>query len=165
MISNICIVGLLKNYTKRISKRVADTLEMFYADVTELLEYEYINMASAQAIAGKEYMEKQETKKIKALSSFENILFTADNYYLNNDKNLHYIKNGALVIYLRLNERMFNKYLKAEKISKQEMTLLKNVAPERDMLLKGYADIVVDVSKDKNIEKNILTKIEEYYEK
>ena len=159
MISNICIVGLLKNYTKRISKRVADTLEMFYADVTELLEYEYINMASAQAIAGKEYMEKQETKKIKALSSFENILFTVDNYYLNNDKNLHYIKNGALVIYLRLNERMLNKYLK------EEMTLLKNVAPERDMLLKGYADIVVDVSKDKNIEKNILTKIEEYYEK
>ena len=165
MISNICIVGLLKNYTKRISKRVADTLEMFYADVTELLEYEYINMASAQAIAGKEYMEKQETKKIKALSSFENILFTVDNYYLNNDKNLRYIKNGALVIYLRLNERMFNKCLKAEKLSKQEMTLLKNVAPERDMLLNGYADIVVDVSKDKNIEKNILTKIEEYYEK
>ena len=59
MITNICIVGLLKKYTKSISKRVADTLDMFYADVTELLEYEYINMANAEKIVGKEYMEKQ----------------------------------------------------------------------------------------------------------
>ena len=93
MITNICIVGLLKKYTKSISKRVADTLDMFYADVTELLEYEYINMDNAEKIVGKEYMEKQEVKKIKALSTFENTLFTVDTFYLNNEKNLHHIKN------------------------------------------------------------------------
>ncbi len=165
MITNICIVGLLKKYTKSISKRVADTLDMFYADVTELLEYEYINMANAEKIVGKEYMEKQEVKKIKALSTFENTLFTVDTFYLNNEKNLHHIKNGALVIYLQLSQKMFDKHIKQEKLTKQEEAIVRNMAFERDLLLKDYADIVVDITTDKNIEKLILTKIEEYYEK
>ena len=165
MITNICIVGLLKKYTKSISKRVADTLDMFYADVTELLEYEYINMANAEKIVGKEYMEKQEVKKIKALSTFENTLFTVDTFYLNNEKNLHHIKNGALVIYLQLSQKMFDKHIKQEKLTMQEEAIVRNMAFERDLLLKDYADIVVYITTDKNIEKLILTKIEEYYEK
>ena len=99
------------------------------------------------------------------MSTFENTLFTVDTFYLNNEKNLHHIKNGALVIYLQLSQKMFDKHIKQEKLTKQEETIVRNMAFERDLLLKDYADIVVDITTDKNIEKLILTKIEEYYEK
>lgn len=165
MVSNICIVGLLKSYTKNVAKCVADALEMFYADVRELLEFDLINLAEASKVVGLDYIEKQECKKIKTLASYENTIFTLDYLSLNNEKNLENVKTGCLLIYLKLGAAYFNKLLKREDIPNSEEILLKTMHTEHSKLLGEYADVVVEINNEKqNTTKLIIKKIEEYYE-
>ena len=165
MVSNICMVGLLKTYTKNVAKCVADALEMFYADVRELMEFDLINLAEASKIAGLDYIEKQECNKIKTLATYENTIFTLDYLSLNNEKNLESVKTGCLLIYLKLGATYFNKLLKREDIPNSEEILLKTMHTEHSKLLSEYADVVVEVNNDKqNVTNLILNKIEEYYE-
>lgn len=166
MISNICIVGLLKNYTKKVAKRVADALEMFYADVEDLLTFDFIDIMKAENIVGKEYIERQETNKIKTLASYENTIITLNHQSLNKEKNLNHIKNGAILVYLKISNTNFKRKISQEGLTSQEKSLLIKLENERDKLLCEYADVVVPIEgKIDNVMKLILKKIEEYYEK
>lgn len=163
--SNICVVGLLNSYTKNVAKRVSDVLEMFYTDVTEVLEYDLMGIDVAESIVGKEYIEKQETGTIKMLSSYVNTIFTIGFSSLNNENNYGYVKDGCLLIYLRCNQTKFKQLLKNEKLSNTETELAVKQFKDRDKILTDMVDIVADVSKNEDEIKIILSKIEEYYEK
>ena len=166
MITSICIVGLLEKYTKKVAKRVADALEMFYADVNELLSYDFIDIIEAENIVGKDYILKQETNKIKTLSSYENTVITLDYKSLNNEKNLKFLKQGSIIIYLKLNKPEYKIKLADEKLKKDEADLALKMFVERDKVLKGYSNIVVLANGTiTSVVKTILNKIEEYYEK
>ena len=58
MKNNICIFGMVKDYTSKVAKRVADKFEMFFADVDALIEFDLINTNMVKDICGKEYLEK-----------------------------------------------------------------------------------------------------------
>lgn len=165
MSSNICLVGLLNNYTKNVAKLVSSTLEMFYTDVTEVLEYDLMDMAFVEGVAGKDYIDKQETNTIKTLSSYENTLFTIDFSSLNQKMNLKYVKDGCLLIYLKTNKKCFKQNLEQEQLSATEVELATKQFKNRDLILTDIVDLVVDVSNKSNEVEIILKKIEEYYEK
>ena len=67
MVSNITIFGLNNTFAKEVGRFLSDELEMFFADVMELLKFDFINLVEAQNIVGKEYILKQERVKIKTL--------------------------------------------------------------------------------------------------
>ena len=164
MVSNICIVGLLKNYVRKVAKRVADALDMFYADVQELLSYDFINLVEAEALVGKEYIEKQEGVKIKTVASYENTVITLNWECLNKEKNLKAIKKGAVLVYLRVGKTEFKNKLEKEDglVDKTEQLKL---FKEHDDLLKNYADVVaLNKGTIDDVVNIILKKIEEYYE-
>ncbi len=166
MISNICIVSLLKNYTKKVAKRVAVALEMFYADVEDLLAFDLIDVATADNIVGKEYIEKKETEKTKALSNYENTVITLDYLSLNKPQNLKIIKNTAVLIFLNFNYKNFKNKIKYEKISLNQKAIEITMYAERTKVLAYYADIIVEGGNDLDCNlKNIIEKIKVYYEK
>ena len=165
MVSNICMVGLINNYTKNVSKCVADALEMFYADVRELMEFDLINIAEASQIAGLDYIEKQESNKIKTLATYENTIFTLDYLCLNKETNLKNVKSGALIVYLKVGKTLLKKLLEKEELPNSEEMLLESMFDEHNRLLCSYADVVVDIKSEKqDFVKLVLNKIEEYYE-
>lgn len=165
MVNNICMVGLLKTYTKNVAKCVADALEMFYADVRELMEFDLINLAEASKVAGLDYIERQENNKIKTLATYDNTIFTLDYLSLNNESNLENVKTGCLLIFIKVGATYFNKLLKKEDIPNSEEILLKTMRTEHNKVLSEYADIVVEITNEKqDVLELILNKIEEYYE-
>ncbi len=165
MVSNICMVGLLQNYTKTVCKCIADALEMFYADVRELLEFDLISLAEASKIVGLDYIEKQEYKKIKTLASYENTIFTMDYLGLNQEENVVSVKEGSLLVYLKLSKRLFNQLIKRENLPQSEEVLLSSMFKEHNDMLSSVADVVVEIktAKDDLVEL-VLGRIEEYYE-
>lgn len=164
MVSNICMVGLLDNYTKDVTQRVADMLEMYYTDVTEVMEYDFADLINAESIVGRDYLEKQESGVVKTLASYDNTIFSIKFSILNNETNLNYVKNGCLLIYVRVNEVDFAKKISKEPLNKYEKSIAKKLYVERDKILCEEATIVANVVDEDEI-KIILNKIEEYYEK
>lgn len=164
MVSNICMVGLLDNYTKDVTQRVADMLEMYYTDVTEVMEYDFADLIKAESIVGRDYLEKQESGVVKTLASYDNTIFSIKFSILNNETNLNYVKNGCLLIYVRVNEADFAKKISKEPLNKYEKSIAKKLYVERDKILCEEATIVANVVDEDEI-KIILNKIEEYYEK
>lgn len=166
MVTNICVIGLLKNHIKDVAKRVADALEMFYADLEELLTFDLIDVINAQKIVGKEYIEKQETKKIKTLASYENTVITLSYLSLNNEENLKSIKNGCLVVLINFEKDDFFNKIKTEKLNKQEKELQQKMFNERQKVLQGYSDIIVDGGGTvEEVFNKTIKSIGEYYEK
>lgn len=165
MVSNICMVGLLDKYTKDVTQHVADMLEMYYTDVTDVMEYDFSDLVKAESIVGRDYIEKQESGVVKTLSSYDNTIFSIKFSILNNETNLGYVKNGCILIYLRLDEAAFNKNISKEPLNRYEKSIAKKLYDERDKILVSYATIVADVSAAEDEVEIILNKIEEYYEK
>lgn len=165
MVSNICMVGLLQNYTKTVCKCIADALEMFYADVRELLEFDLISLAEASKIVGLDYIEKQECNKIKTLASYENTIFTMDYLSLNQEDNLNNVKQGSLLVYLKLSKRLFTKLVKKENLPQSEEILLSSMFKEHNEMLSAAANVVVDIkTENDDLVDLVLGRIEEYYE-
>ena len=147
-----------------MAKRVADALDMFYADVHELLSYDFINLVEAEALVGKEYIEKQESVKIKTVAGYENTVITLNWECLNKEKNLNAIKKSAVLVYLRVGKTEFKNKLEKEDglVDKTEQLKL---FKEHDELLKNYANVVaLNKGTIDDVVNIILKKIEEYYE-
>ena len=146
MKTNICVIGLVKGYTKNIAKKLSDKLGMFFGDLDDLLEFELIDIDGAKNICGQDYINKVEQNKMKMLLSFENTLSTFNYSLLNNNKNLDTIKNKSLIIYLSLNEKNAKNKLIRNGIKKDDLLLQLDMLVERDKLCKKYADIVIDAN-------------------
>ena len=98
----------LKNKT---SKKLAKTLNMFFADINSLIKYDLINIKKVIKEAGLEYYNKVETKAVKNVSTYENTVITLDlNTFFNND-NYNILKKNSLVIYLSQTREDFEKEL------------------------------------------------------
>jgi len=163
--SNICVIGLDKNFTDDVCKQLSIRLDMFYANITELLEYELIDALKVENVCGKEYLIKEEISIIKRICSYENVLINIDYSNLNNDSTLQNIKNSCLIIYLQLTAENFKKeQLKIE----QNANLLEinmDLFEDRNAICTKLCDIVVDCNQDKmeQIISNITEQIMWYY--
>lgn len=149
----------LKNKT---SKKLAKTLNMFFADINSLIKYDLINIKKVIKEAGLEYYNKVETKAVKNVSTYENTVITLDlNTFFNND-NYNILKKNSLVIYLSQTREDFEN---SHKNKTYKDKLDEEVFDQRDKLLKSICDITVECqSKEKNLEEKIIEKIKEYYE-
>lgn len=165
MKNSICIVGLINDFTKKIAKALADELEMFYADVNELLQFDLIDINEAQKKSGKNYILKLETSKVKTVSTYENTVFTLNYSSLINNNNYEYVKENSLIIYLKLGEKTFLKVLENQNLTKNQKHLQAVVFKDRDKLCNKICDIKISVRSldEKVIIKNLIYALQEYY--
>ena len=84
---NLIIIGFDNEFISRLGKYVADRLDMLYADVLELIEYNLINSNEALLRCGREYIEKEERKTVSAISEYENAVISIPyDIFINNKK-------------------------------------------------------------------------------
>ena len=152
MKQNICIIGLNNQYIAVLSKSISDAFDMFFADVTEFIKFELMDVEHARALCGDDYVKKVERSKVKAVNTFENTLFTMDYSLLNDDDNLKFTQQHSFIIYIKLSKENL------ERIGSTNSSMIFDVYEFRDKLCEKYADFIIDANGKTN--KEILKDIE-----
>lgn len=167
MKNNICVIGLANKYTKHIASRLARTLEMYFADVDDLIDFDVISKEETINLCGREYLEKIERKKVKQAVSFENTLVTLNHTLLNDVKNCERIDENCLVIFLKISHELYEKKLTNEKVKKLGKILALSLINERNTICESMSDIIVECDGKTltNIIQEIKQEIIKYYGK
>lgn len=111
MKSNIIIVGFLKELNDSVCLRLSKELNMFYANVAEMVSYELTNADEMITVCGLEYYQEQENKVLRRLASFENTIFCFDyNYFSNYGEK--YFSTSCHIIYLKVSEQKLDCIIK-----------------------------------------------------
>ena len=151
MKQNICVIGLNNDYVANIGKAIADAFEMYFADITELIKFELMDVEYARALCGEDYIHKVERSKVKAVSGFENTLFTMDYSLLNDEVNYEKTKHNAYVIYLKLGKVELEKLVDS---MKNPSPLIYDVYEFRNNLCEKYSDFMIECD-GKNVKRII----------
>ena len=101
MKSNILIVGFLKELNDGVCLRLSKELNMYYANVAEMVSYELINADEMITVCGLDYYQDQENKVLRRISSFENTIFCFDYNYFSNYAE-KYFSSSCHIIYLKV---------------------------------------------------------------
>ncbi|MGN0960821.1 MAG: shikimate kinase [Christensenellales bacterium] len=165
--TNLCIVGLSKQFTDDIGKQLSIRLDMFYANIQEILEFELMDIEKMGEVCGVDYLLKEEKSIIRRVCSYDNTLINIEYSTLNIENNLDIVKNNCLIIYLKLNERRFQKEQTRENINNNVKNINKDLFHDRDFICNKLADIIVDCDdyKDNDLIDIIIEKILKYYTK
>lgn len=143
--NNIAFLCLSNNYAKYLGKKFADNLDMFFANISDILEYNLINGDMLET-AGKEYFDAQQERVIGSVCQYENTIICGTFEILIN--NVDRLKNNSLVVYLKLDKKTIEKYEKDDKNSK---FLIKEITFEQeDKLCNDCADIVINIADNDN---------------
>jgi shikimate kinase len=137
---NICVIGLNNKYVATIGKSIADAFDMFFADITELIKFELMDVEYARAVCGDGYIHKVERSKVKAVNTFENTLFTMDYSLLNDDFNLKFTQDNSFIIYLKLSKEEIDKIADKDSVS----GIIFDIYEFRDKLCEKYCDFVIN---------------------
>lgn len=165
MKKNITIICLSNEYKKNIAKQLALELDMFYADINDIMEYNLINSEMLEK-AGQQYYDENEAKTIKTVSGYDDTILTLNLSTLNKSNYLDIIKQNSLIIYIRLDFETFMNLNKAEN-SKALVKINEIAFDDRDKLISSFADIIVE-NKDIDVTrtiKQIIEGIEKFFYK
>ena len=139
MISNICIIGLIPEVTAQVSMALAEKLEMFYANVDDLIEFELMDMKKLEEVCGTEYLIQEEKSIVRKICSYENTLLTLKYSVLNNEDNIRNIRENCLLIYLRFDKPNYDVVVKRE----SSEVLDEEVYNDRDVICKNRSEFTI----------------------
>ena len=142
--SNLCVIGLTKMFTDDVCKQLSIRVDMFYANIEHVLEYELIDAMKVETVCGKEYLLKEEMSIIKRICTYEDTIINMDFANLNNETNLKNIKDNCLVLYLRLSHDKYGIELSKENQSFTSHQLNMDLYEDRDIICSKVCDVVVD---------------------
>ena len=100
MKKNICFVCLNKNLANQYGQELANILDMFFADVNGIMQYNLID-DNMLGYAGKEYFDLQQKKTLKQLANYENVLLTCSLDILNYHEQWKLISEKCVMVYLK----------------------------------------------------------------
>lgn len=152
MKKNITILCLVDNFKKNVAKSLADELEMIFADVEQILEYNLINTDMIQK-AGQQYFDQEEQSTLKHIASYHNTIISLQFSTFNKYNNMDILKENSLIIYLALNYSDFES-LNAQENNRTLSKINHLMFDDRDKLMRKKADIVVDI---KNLDVTLCT--------
>ncbi len=167
MDKNICITGLLNKYSTHIAEILAKSLDVFFADLIKLVEFDIINIKDTIEICGLDYYQNLLYKKLKELSTYDGIIAYV-NYYLLNYENFRELFSDKFVtIFLLVDEEFYNQKLTEESKTDLEIKLERNMYDIRNKIYANKCDIVVDCRglDDTAVLEKIKTSLIEYYRK
>jgi len=139
---NVCVVGLAKDFTDKVCIELSELLELYYANVEKILEFELFDHENIEKVCGKDYLQKEQNSIIKRLCTYEDTLINLNYYNLNNDEILNNIKENCLLIYLQVSLDKFNDAIDA--LDENNHIIDKALFIDRDRICKSEADIVID---------------------
>ena len=139
MISNICIIGLIPEFTSQVSMALAEKLEMFYANVDDLIEFELMDKRKFEEVCGTEYLIQEEKSIVRKICSYENTLLTLKYSVLNNEENIRNIRDNCLLIYIRFDKKNYDLVVKRE----NSEILDEEVYNDRDFICKNISEFTI----------------------
>jgi shikimate kinase len=151
--TNLCIIGLAKDFTDQLCKKLSARLDMFYANVEEFVDYN-LEAEEMKKICGIEYFKNKQINEIRKICRYENTMLNI-NYTLLNDKVIFdIIKSSCVIIYLQLDLERINIEFRKEKRTPNEINIINTMYNDRDFLCKSKAHITIpfDKSDDEIIE-------------
>lgn len=163
--TNVCVVGLSKQFTDNLCQELANKLDMFYANINKLFEYELTDLSKVEELCGIEFLIKEEVSIIKRTCTYDNTLICIEYPLLNNNEILKIVKDNCLLIYLGTTQENFNNELDRIEENNSIKIIEKDAFEDRDFLCRKMADLVVDcedLQMDLLINR-IIEKIVEYY--
>lgn len=160
MKTNIFLLGLSSSHTKMVAYALSLHLEMFYADVNDLLKFDLTDIGSVIDKCGVEYVEKLETKQVRNVANFQNTVYTMTfaTFYANIGEPS--IKERSIVVFLDL-PKQYCKSNTNEALHQIDDLLYK----DRRAICREYADIQVKCTSlsEQKIVKAICEKLEKAY--
>ena len=163
--TNICVIGLSQQFADDVCKELSKRLDMYYANVEQIIEFELIDVDKMQELCGMEYFNKKEFSVIKRICTYENTLINLNFNKLNSDKILEVIANNCLIIYLRIQRNDYKKQMVVEDLSYNEQKINLDVYHDRDNIIKNIADIIIECTYDNMSDfiDNIIESLLKYY--
>ena len=167
MISNIVVACLREDLKQNIVKILADKLEMYFADIDELVKYEAINPQEVIDRVGVEYLQKLTDKQVYNISTYENTIITASDDILTNSKNILTLKTSSLIVLIKIPFKAYKKYITTQaKGVLQPIDIINlNMFFDKEKIIEKSANIVINVKwmNAKHIAKKVIKAIKKYY--
>ena len=160
MKKNIAFLSLKPKFCTNVCKTFCDQVEMVFADVHKILQYNLVNQNMLK-VAGKQYFEEQQQKIVKSVAECENIGLLVDLELLNVGSNLKCVADNCLIVYLQFSKRF---YQTKNKTSFEQSNKLLHAFEQEDKICESLADITVSMDKGEKQEcLKIIDKIKQYY--
>lgn len=164
--ANICLIGLSNSFVDKYALDLSKKLDMFYANASEIIQFELFDKNKMEEVCGKEYLEKKESAILRRICTYENTIVNVEYQLLNNENNYKFVKDNCLIIYLKLNLDRYKEELLTNNLSDSTRLLNVDLFGDRDFICEKKADIVVDCrwQRDEELVDSILKKLLSFYE-
>ena len=146
MKKNICITGLLNDFSEHIAENLAKDLDVFFANVLKFVQFDIVDISNTIEVCGVDYYKKLISKKLKELSKYDDVIIFCNYYFYNYPECKSILKEKLITIYLDPGEIEFNKRLENEKISDLEAKIEKGSYKVRNKYFVKNCDILIDCS-------------------
>lgn len=168
MKTNITILCQVDSFAKNIAKKVSDKLDLYYADVDDFLAF---NLTSTPeeivATCGKDYLEKLEKDAVKTVASFENSIISTSIKYFMVAESRHSLKDNSMVVFLKVPQKAFEKYVSTlkDESKKIELDNQKAVFEDYDKMCSRSSDIILEIKdfNERAVFKKALKVINNYF--
>lgn len=134
MKTNLVIVSLIDSKTKKIAEQLANDLDLYFADINDILDYNLYNAGDIEKNCGLEYLNKLKQKTIREISSYENTLISISNNLFVADNNAQNLNKYGTVVFINYSKQTINKYIESLSSSEEKNTF--------NVMMLAYNDIV-----------------------
>lgn len=150
---NIAITGMVKYINNQVAELLSDSLNMYYMNTDEYIAYEY-TLSIPQLIDeyDEEFFYKAESKKLKTLGGYDNIVIGTSPSALISLDNLKSLSETAYLIVLKCTTAIGKEKIKGE-FDRDDSLYLRNSLRgnyrvlEKNLIsaAKSYADITINI--------------------
>ena len=163
--ANICLIGLSNQFVDQFGLDLSKKLEMYYANVAKIIEFELFDMNKMEELCGKDYLERKESSILKRICTYEDTILNVEYTLLNNDENYTYLKNSCVIVYLKLSKNRYKKIQDNENLSDSVKMINLDLFDDRNFICEKKSDMVVDCSElsGKDLLDKFLEEIVKFY--
>ena len=150
MKSSLALVGLNEGFVSQLALALSDELNMFYANVKEIIEYEVFDAQEIEKKCGLEYLNNLRQKSFKNIVDYENSVIDLPFSIYSYESNSTLISKNAIVVYVCIDKELFDKSIQGQE--KESIEVQKLAYENRHQFCIKHADIIVEM-------KNLATKL------
>jgi shikimate kinase len=162
---NLCVVGLANNFTDNLCNKLSIYLDMYYANVQKILDYE-LQVEDMEKICGKDYLMKKQKSVIKRICEYEDSIINIEYSLLNDQDICAIIKNCALIIYVNIDKNTYLKELESNDVNTNLKVINSDLYEDRSIILRNVADITIDYnSNEEEFLEEFATKLMNYFKR
>lgn len=163
--ANICLIGLSNQFVDQFGLDLSKKLEMYYANVAKIIEFELFDMNKMEELCGKDYLERKESSILKRICTYEDTILNVEYTLLNNDENYTYLKNSCVIVYLKLSKNRYKKIQDNENLSDCVKMINLDLFDDRNFICEKKSDMVIDCSElsGKDLLDKFLEEIVKFY--